>query len=130
MCITKVDNIFTQTNIYSQETLCVIPLDLVKNFQNLKFKVKVIKMKAKKGATIHIGAINKKLFETEKHMNFTANMGNKFGRLFYYANNGTTYGQTISSAKPFHEQSNVQINLDKELMRIAFGKGFAEFKLP
>lgn len=63
-------------------------------------------------------------------MNFTANMGNKSGRLFYYANNGTTYGQTISSAKPFHEQSNVQIHLDKELMRIAFGKGFAEFKLP
>lgn len=62
MSITKVDNIFTQTNIYSQETLCVIPMDLVKNFQNLKFKVKVIKMKAKKGATIHIGAINKKLF--------------------------------------------------------------------
>ena len=62
--ISKSDNIFTQTNIYSQETLCVIPLDLVKNFQNLKFKIKILKCKVKKGGSIHFGAINKKIYES------------------------------------------------------------------
>lgn len=99
--ISKTDNVFAQTNIYSQETLCVIPLDIVKNFQSLKFKIKILKCKVKKGATIHLGAINKKVFETEKHKNIS-NSINKVGKLFYYANNGTVLGQTTSSVKVFN----------------------------
>lgn len=56
----------------------------------------------KNGGTIHFGAINKKIFDIQKHKNFATDLTSKTGKIFYYANNGAVFGQKTSSAKVFN----------------------------
>jgi hypothetical protein len=53
----KLGNIYNQTNVAANcaTTLSAIVVDIVKNFQNNKIKIRISKLK--KGSTIYIGAI-------------------------------------------------------------------------
>lgn len=74
--------------------------DLFKNFQNLKIKIKITKLK--KGAQIYLGAIEKQFFNILNNKTpVNWNLATNTGKLYYFSSLGVVFGQTVSQLKNF-----------------------------
>lgn len=102
-------------------------MDLVKNLQNNKIKIKVTKLK--KGSLIYIGAIEKELFKSlngKAPANWTSGMN---GKIYYFNSQASTFGHANSQLKTFSENSNIEVSMSGSCMKIAMKKNSAEFNL-
>jgi hypothetical protein len=99
--VTKVGNLYTQTNFNAvAETMSAITADLAKNFQKIKIKIRVSKIK--KGGSIFIGAIESELFKQLNHRSPAIwNDSNLAGKICYYNNMAYVFGHTSSQLKTF-----------------------------
>jgi hypothetical protein len=83
-----------------------ITSDLIKNFQNYKIKIKITKMK--KGAFIHLGAIEKEFFKSLNNKAPTGwNIPANTGKLYFFNSVGVVFGHSLSQLKMFGENSNI-----------------------
>lgn len=120
--------------MYSPESLCVIPVDAVKYFQNKKIKIKILHMKMKgkaKGLTsVCFGAIGKSVVNSPKCNNFIACLTLNKNKVFSYKNDSKVFGAYTGISKPFNEQSTISIIFVNNTMKITVGKGTVEFNIP
>jgi hypothetical protein len=99
--VTKIGGIYSQTNFNNDaETLSAVTVDLVKNFQKIKIKIRVSKIK--KGGSIFIGAVESELFKLLSHKGPAVwNDPSLTGKLCFYNNNSLVFGQSSSQLKAF-----------------------------
>jgi hypothetical protein len=99
--VIKVGNLYTQTNFnVVAETLSAIAVDVVKNFQKIKIKMRISKLK--KGGSIFIGVMESELFKLLNHRSPAIwNDANLAGKLCYYNNMSYVFGHTSSQLKTF-----------------------------
>ena len=105
--IKKIGNNYSQTNMaYNAESLSILNVNLLKNFNQNKIKIKIIRLK--KGGVITFGAIRKDFFDS---LNYKApaqwNNAQNTGKLCCYTNQALVFGQTSSTLKTFSEGSNM-----------------------
>lgn len=55
---------------------------------------------------------------------------NTAGKIFYFNSQSTTFGHSVSQLKTFGENSNIEITMSGNCMKIAMKKNSAEFNLP
>lgn len=128
--ITLKNNTYTQTNhVNNAESLGILDLNLLKDLQNVKIKIKVKRLKK---ATVTMGAMTKDLYNS---LNLKApgswNSANHNGKLFYCNNNGVVFGQTKSQWKTYSEGSSIEVTIMEEnKMKICMRKNSAEYILP
>lgn len=102
----------------------MLKLDMLKEFQANKIKIKIAKLK--KGGNITLGLIEKELVES---LNMKAPQ--KWAipaykeRLFMFDNNGGVFGHSQSQLKVFTEGSNIELSIDGSKLRIGMRKNSA-----
>lgn len=126
--IIKTNNNFSQSDFtYNAPSMNALAVDL-KDMKAGKIRIKIVKLK--KGGSIHIGAIRKDFFDG---LNFKApqpwNGAQSEGKLHYYNNHATVFGQKSSQLKTFSEGSNMEVTMSGDVMKISMKKNSAEFKL-
>lgn len=90
-----------------------------------------MKLKPKKGSSIHIGAIQKQFCESLNFTNpFLQNNGYGDGKIMCISNLGFKLGQSVGQVKGFNELSKITITMTDNIMKVSLNKQSIEFTVP